>query len=73
MESDSIRIALIAESVNASSRARRLAAQLLLDALRSETALGDPDDFLARIGDEVEEEVVGEARSLIAGLGLAKS
>ena len=72
MESDGVRLALIEASLNAASRARRDAAALLLNALRSEAGMNLPQDFSTQLSGEAPAAVIAEVRALIAELGLGR-
>ena len=74
MADESLLVALIQESVSAKDRARRLAAALLVEVLRSGTNPCDPSSLpLQRIEARDAEPVAEEMRALIRQYGLGRS
>jgi hypothetical protein len=72
MISDSLRIALISETLEAGSPQRRRAAQILLDIFRSEGRLNVADGRVAAVCEEAGAAVAAEARVLLDRLGLGE-
>ena len=72
MVTDEVMVALIRESVVASSDARRTAARLLLDALRSGSASGLDAERAEVVRAERGAEVAREWRELASRFGLAR-
>jgi hypothetical protein len=69
MAEDAVRVVLIAESLNASRPARRTAAELLLQALRSEQDFGQ--DIWMSLREPADREVLAEIDALVHTLGIA--
>ena len=71
MISDSFRVALISETLEARSPQRRRAAMILLDLSRSGRTLDFPDRQVAAIREQAGPAVAAEAHCLLETLGMA--
>ena len=69
MISDSVRVALISETLEAASPQRRRAAHILLDLVRCEQTLGFPDRHIAAVREKAGASVAAEAQGLLRKLG----
>ena len=63
-------VALIKATTCEPVESRRLAASMLLDALRSATCVHDLREAMARMADEVPRDVTGDIFDLVEQLGL---